>query len=294
MSIFYQNRQEQFRLFLSRNNTFSLHLHRQAEGIFVMSGSIQVTVEHETRLFREGEYFFIFPYQLHSLSTPSHSSILLFIFDASFCPSFEPVFSGYLPVFQPVSLGRLSPYGLQAFQNLQELWPGERRDTAAESAENLEGSPALPRRMLLTEGYMQILLAESLPGLSLTPRRTSPEDLELSQRILLYIEKHYTEDLSLDTLAARFRVSRFTVSRIFSEKLRISFSACLNSRRLEHTRRLLQSSSLSVTEIAYEAGFSSTRTFFRAFGKEYGITPKQYRLELLAGTGRVSPPTAAR
>lgn len=292
MSIFYQNRQEQFRLFLSRNNTFSLHLHKQAEGIFVMSGTIQVTVENETRLFREGEYFFIFPYQLHSLSTPAHSSILLFIFDASFCLSFEQVFSGYLPVFRPVSLSRLSPYGLQAFQSLQELWPGENRDTAAE--ENLEDSPVHSRRMLLTEGYMQVLLAESLSGLSLTPRRTSPEDLELSQRILLYIEKHYTEDISLDTLAARFRVSRFTVSRIFSEKLRISFSACLNSRRLEHTRRLLQSSSLSVTEIAYEAGFSSTRTFFRAFGKEYGITPKQYRLELLTGTGRISPPTAAR
>ena len=46
MSFFYQNRQEQLYLYLSKNNPYAVHLHRQLELIYVLSGSTTVTMDH--------------------------------------------------------------------------------------------------------------------------------------------------------------------------------------------------------------------------------------------------------
>lgn len=270
MSIFYQNRSEHFFLFESNDNTYGSHLHRQVEGIFVLSGALVVTVGTENRELKEGEFFLIFPNQMHSLSTTEHSRILLFLFNAGLCPAFEQYFYSSLPEFMPLSLSSLSSHGYLAWEQLQKLWLGHSKKV------ELVDPSQISYQNLLTESYMQILLADIFSMLSLGARTptTSPE---LSARILLYIESHYMENLTLDQLAKQFHASRFTISRIFSEKLHTSFSAYLNGWRLEHARKLLLGSSLSVTEIAYESGFTSMRTFFRTFREKFGMSPKQYQ-----------------
>ena len=107
--------------------------------------------------------------------------------------------------------------------------------------------------------------------------RKNTDDLELEQRLLLYLDTHYTEELSLESLSKEFGVSRFVLSRIFTEKLHTTFPDYVNSRRLDYARDLLLSTELSVTQIALDVGFGSSRTFFRAFHSAYHTTPGAYR-----------------
>nr|WP_279538016.1 helix-turn-helix transcriptional regulator [Paenibacillus turpanensis] len=78
-------------------------------------------------------------------------------------------------------------------------------------------------------------------------------------------------------LSKELGISKFLISRIFSDQLHTSFRDYINGRRAALAQMLLQSTTKPVTEIAFDAGFNSLRSFYRAFKKEYGITPNEFR-----------------
>ena len=92
-----------------------------------------------------------------------------------------------------------------------------------------------------------------------------------------FCAKHYTEDLSLAILERELHLSRYYISHLFTKKLQIGFNDYLNSLRTEHACRLLCEQEHSVTEIGRLSGFSNPRTFNRAFLKQTGMTPSEYR-----------------
>ncbi|MFQ9030627.1 MAG: helix-turn-helix domain-containing protein [Waltera sp.] len=104
---------------------------------------------------------------------------------------------------------------------------------------------------IYAEGYLTLLWQISY--LSPLQTRKSTEDLELEQRLLLYLDANYTKELSLDSLSKEFGVSRFVLSRIFTEKFHTTFPDYVNFRRLDYARDLLLSTELSVTQIALDA-----------------------------------------
>ena len=64
---------------------------------------------------------------------------------------------------------------------------------------------------------------------------------------------------------------------MFSGVLKIRFDEYLNILRLYAAQNLLTETDDSVTQIAYQTGFQSQQTFNRAFRKEFGTTPRNYR-----------------
>lgn len=110
--------------------------------------------------------------------------------------------------------------------------------------------------------------------------RTAPhpqnEDLDLYQQLLKYIEQHLDEDLSLDTLSRKFYVSKYHIAHIFTDNLGISIHQYITKKRLALCREAILGKS-SITEIYTTFGFGDYSSFYRAFKKEYGISPKDYR-----------------
>lgn len=265
MSIFYQNRQERLRLFTSDNNTFTTHLHRQVELLIVLKGSLIFTANHVSHQLTEGTCAIVFPNQLHSLETPEQSHILLCIFDADFCHSYWKYFQNSVPENNTFSLSSLTQHGNTATCGLWQL------------TQEFPKGASIPEPVAAwAEGYLTLLLADIFSHISLQSKAAS-EDLELEQRLLIYLDSHYTENLSLELLSKEFGVSRFVLSRLFTEKLHTSFPYYVNSKRLELARDLLSSTDLSVTQIALDAGFGSSRTFFREFQQAFHVTPGEYR-----------------
>jgi len=81
----------------------------------------------------------------------------------------------------------------------------------------------------------------------------------------------------LETLAQELDLSISHISRIFSHKLKISFSDYINGLRLNTAVNLMNTSNITITKAAAYAGFPTIRTFNRVFIEQYGITPSQYR-----------------
>lgn len=98
-------------------------------------------------------------------------------------------------------------------------------------------------------------------------------------RITSYIKEHYTEDLSLESLAEIFSYSPAYLSRIFRKYTGINYKAYLESVRLEHAYQELANTSHTLCQIAIENGFPGSRAFARAFQKKYGALPSEFRKE---------------
>lgn len=78
-------------------------------------------------------------------------------------------------------------------------------------------------------------------------------------------------------LAAVLGISRETLSRDFASAFGTPLSAYLKTRQVAYAKMLLAHAELSTTRIAYLCGFGTRRTFYRAFKRETGMSPDQYR-----------------
>lgn len=102
--------------------------------------------------------------------------------------------------------------------------------------------------------------------------------------IISYIEKHYSDPISLQQLADTIPCNSQYLCRTFREISGISPIQYLISYRLEKACSLLSQTAQPVTEIALDCGFENISYFIRKFKEAKGCTPKEYRRQIAEGT----------
>ncbi len=92
-----------------------------------------------------------------------------------------------------------------------------------------------------------------------------------------YIQEHIREEVSIDELARVAMMSPYHFIRVFKNETGMTPHAYVLSYRIHVGMYLLESTSLSVSDICYETGFSSASVFSAAFRRQTGQTPTAYR-----------------
>ena len=96
-------------------------------------------------------------------------------------------------------------------------------------------------------------------------------------KAMSFIEAHLANPIALEEVAAASGYSRTYFSRLFKEIVGINFKDYLEHKRIEMASNLLENEEMSITEIAYAVGFNSFSSFWRAFKKRKGVTPREWR-----------------
>lgn len=92
-----------------------------------------------------------------------------------------------------------------------------------------------------------------------------------------YIHAHYSEDLSLDTLAQNFYISSCYLSHQFKDVTGFTLTDYIQMTRVRNIQSLLINTQIPITEAALSCGFASFSQFNRVFQKHIGMSPSQYR-----------------
>lgn len=114
--------------------------------------------------------------------------------------------------------------------------------------------------------------------------------MERMLRIITYIDEHYRDAISLQSLAEREFLSVPYLSKFFSENIGLNFQSYLTSIRLKHAvEDLLLREELPIADLALNHGFPNAKSFYTAFKNRYHMTPheyrKQYRPEMASEEG---------
>ena len=104
------------------------------------------------------------------------------------------------------------------------------------------------------------------------------------------IHESQGEDITIESLSQAVQLSSVHFRKLFSKALKVSPKSYIREFRFKTAARLLQRTSLSVKEIAFQTGFNTDHYFHNQFKKHYGMTPSEFRAQMVSrlqeGPGR--------
>lgn len=261
---------------------FPVHRHDFMELSLVLEGEGSEAVNGMAHPMKPGTLTFLLPYQAHELFTPPGQKLVLC--NCMFAMSFLLGHAGGAALDIQEVLFRESP-GEPSYVQL------ETEEFAAYAAllkellqEFKSGHPW--REVMIKSQLTQVLVL--FDRYRKKRRRASGEPVLSAAKeksggiwnIMLHIQRHHTEKLSLRDIAARFYISESYLCELLKAHTGKTFVDLLHEIRIRHACAMLVSTALPVSEIAYEVGYNSPKTFFRVFRELKGVSPARFRERL--------------
>ena len=234
------------------------HWHKEIELVYVLEGSIEITVNNTAHTLHAEELRLINSVENHSLSGDDAKCLVLDI-SYEFAAQFDE--SLYSSVFTVIA-------GSGAEEELRNLlWQLSRTVNESEL-------PDLRQYSLITD-ILHVLFVQC--------RHENPDAVKEGENIqsrhvklaVEYIEQHFREELTLIGVAKMLGIKQEYLGVRFKEATGKSFTAYLLEFRLTRAMDALMNKGMSIDDAAKAGGFPSKRTFIAKCKRVYGITPFQ-------------------
>lgn len=132
-----------------------------------------------------------------------------------------------------------------------------------------------PMQHLQNRAQIMLLLTRLAEYIANNRFSTWSEEPSLVYKVIAYINANLSENLSLDSLAARFFVSKFYLAHRFKEYTQLSLHQYVLIRRMIYAQSLLRSGE-SPTTVAKLCGYREYSSFYKVFLRETGKTPRSF------------------
>lgn len=248
----------------------SVHHHDFYEVYFFLSGNVSFRVEGRTYHLGSGDILLINPQELHQseISPDSPYERIVLWIDGAYLAELSSADANLFACFDHeaenhTNLLRLSKNRRAAIAQLLEK-------LTHEFYSNEFGS------QIFAEGLLMQFLVEINRYVHTNANKAAKrEESALISQVLSYISAHFHENITLESLAATFYVSKYYLSHEFRNQVGTSVYRYVIFRRLMHARNLMAQGQ-APGEVYGVCGFGDYANFYRAFKAEYGISPREY------------------
>ena len=231
-----------------------LHFHSPVEIMMIHRGEAEVWVNDVREVIREGELAVVPSYASHQFRSPKGAVDCTDLFIPAFlCPDFEQAFSGKRVVRCVIRDTEATEKIRRAVLELERGEPNAIEQT----------------------GYIHVILGTVLRHITFEKGGTE-KGADLPAQMLLYINEHFKEEISVSGIAQALGYSRNYLAECFRATFRVGISRYVNTVRLKNAVALMREKKNSITDCAMESGFSSLRTFYRVFEEAFGCAPRDY------------------
>ena len=104
----------------------------------------------------------------------------------------------------------------------------------------------------------------------------APKKMDVSS-VKSFLDEHYKEKLSLESVASHFFIDKHYLARLFKEQYGVTLVTYLQQVRITHAKRMLRFTDKSIEEIGLECGIGELNYFSRVFKKLEGVSPSEFR-----------------
>lgn len=255
MQGYYENHRDEMthaHAWYADDNHCTPHFHNSVELVYVLEGSFAVTLDGTEYHAGPNTLLVSSSYTIHSYETIGRSRVIVAIIPFAEIPSLR------------------QQLAKQAFSC--PVCPDEDGTLGLLMAQLVENSKV---NHTVTKGLSYTLLGLLVNRVGLVEARANSRTAFI-RSVLEYLDQHHTEPLSVGRVAAHFGYSRSRFSHIFNAHLGYTLSDYVGALRCTHAAQLLRETDMPVSDIAMAVGFDSLRTFYRAFKKQYEMTPSRY------------------
>ena len=241
----------------------AMHDHSAYELVIGEEGSAEFLIEDETLTLNSGEFILIAPHTRHKVLTYTSGM-------RRFCLRFKIKSDAHHISIAPskyLSDTLSQSERAHIFSIISEL----RKLTDAPLA-----APAA-YRMRAQFGIILSYILERLIDMDISTTAQTSSQISLHSKIENYLYLNYSQNITLESLAAYLSYSRTQTQRIVEDCFGMPFTKKLREIRLSAAKNLLSDSELSIDAIAEKCGYETRQGFEAMFQKHIGITPNQYR-----------------
>ncbi len=243
------------------------HWHNYFEITYIKSGSATHLLNDSMQILKPGDLIFIRPNDAHMFSNDTNVSVRIF----SFMPSFPEadIMKTVLNTAKSCIVS-LSGTGVRRIDGYLQTM-GELYDEDTDSNERY-------LRCLLSAMCLEIRNSIQYEGPDIPGYANRNNRI---REILAYIDRHYMDDLTLESISEQFGITPNYFSEFFKKYVNTTFSKYLTYVRMRRAISLMSLEELSMEEIASEVGFKSESYFAQAFKRLSGLSPKVYQIKIL-------------
>ena len=251
-----------------KNFDFVAHWHTDIEMVLVQEGSIRIGVNHSQKQLGIGDMVVCGSGDIHSFeSRGARSAITSIIFP----PELLDHKAGW-----PKGFSFESPYIVEDICSppLREELRTRFLSIVLEAETKDFPSPMIIKGKLLE---FCGLLTRYLPHSAAASQQRFAAKNRRIREILAYVEENYMHPLSIESLSRKFDMNPFYFCKTFKAITGMTFTLHLHFIRISVAEYMLTNTSKPITEIAYDCGFNSIRSFNRVFKELKGFAPSKLR-----------------
>ena len=266
MAEFFSYRDEDIDMHYSRDgkpvpSDFKMHTHESYELYYFVGGNGIYRVEGTPYPLEEGDILIMRPAEAHYIDITDNKPYtrLSVNFKANLFSYIDPD-GKLLAPFNGRKIGTFNRYRAENFKS----------DAYSVFIKNImTDSP--DRRVQTITNLLPLLNEIYLAFGSVTETEINKS---LDSRIISYINRHISEDITLDAICEKFYISKTHLCRIFKKATASTVGEYITVKRLVNARQLILSGT-PPTKAYLQCGFRDYSVFYRAYKKKYGISPSK-------------------